>query len=362
MNKKTKRAKRVSNKTKNRRYRGGAINPQISSSVQPVESQISSSPKPPNSEAHFKPSEGIFTLLGNKIKGLASGAVGYVEDKGLRLVGLQKVDNGETPPVNAETAKIDNQLNAAGEAASGLLANVKEIAGSAVDAAKGIADSTVDAANKVAAAGVEQVNDVLESPVVENSVSDAAAETADIVEKSLDEFNEKLSDPKIKEEATEALNNVADYAEIGVKALDKPLNAAIGKLNDAGTKAATGLGVGAVNVVTSMMSAVPGLGAVIGLGKIANAASAAAGNVTEAFSDATATVGELVATTGDNLTDGVKELEEKKREALKITNRTNESINKFNSPLPQGVAVGGNKTRRNLIKGRGKSKRVRFAI
>ena len=98
MNKKTKRAKRVSNKTKNRRYRGGAITPQDSSSVKP--------------EGHFKPSEGIFTLLGNKIKGLATGAVGYVEDKGLRLVGLQKVDNGETPTVNAETANIDNQLNA----------------------------------------------------------------------------------------------------------------------------------------------------------------------------------------------------------------------------------------------------------
>jgi hypothetical protein len=351
MNKKTKRAKRVSNKTKNRRYRGGAINPQNMSSVQTV--------KP---EGHFKPSEGIFTLLGNKIKGLATGAVGYVEDKGLRLVGLQKIDNGETPPVNAETAKIDNQLNAAGEAASGLLTSVKEIAGSAVDAAKGIADSTVDAANKVAAAGVEQVNDVLESPVVENSVSEAATETADIVEKSLDEFNEKLSDPKIKEEAAEALNNVADYAEIGVKALDKPLNAAVDQLSEAGTKAATGLGVGTVNVITSMMSAVPGLGAVIGLGKIANAASSAAGNMTEAFSDATATVGELVAATGDNLTDGVKELEEKKREALKISNRTNESINKFNSPLPSVAPVGGGKTRRNLIKGRGKSKRVRFAI
>jgi hypothetical protein len=357
MNKKTKRAKRVSNKTKNRRYRGGAMNPQQLSSVQSVESQNLSSVKP---EGHFKPSEGIFTLLGNKIKGLASGAVGYVEDKGLRLVGLQKIDNDETPPVNAETAKIDNQINAAGETASGLLSDVKEIAGSAVDAAKGIADSAVDAANKVAAAGVEQVNDVLESPVIENSVSEAASETADIVEKSLDVFNEKLSDPKIKEEAAEALNNVADYAELGVKALDKPLNKAVDELNKAGTKAATGLGVGAVNVVTSMMSAVPGLGAVIGLGKIANAASAAAGNVVEAVSDATATAGELVAATGDNLKDGVKELEEKKREALKISNRTNESINKF---LPPAEPVGGgHKTRRNLIKRKGKSKRVRFAI
>jgi len=353
MNKKTKRAKRVSNKTKNRRYRGGAITPQPLSSVQTVKND--------NSEGHFKPSEGIFTLLGDKIKGLATGAVGYVEDKGLRLVGLQKIDNDETPPVNAETAKIDNQLNAAGDAASGLLSDVKEIAGSAVDAAKGIADSAVDAANKVAAAGVEQVNDVLESPVVENSVSEAAAETADIVEKSLDEFNEKLSDPKIKEEATEALNNVADYAEIGIKALDKPLNKAVDELNKAGTKAATGLGVGTVNVITSMMSAVPGLGAVIGLGKIANAASAAAGNVVEAVSDATATAGELVATTGDNLKDGVKELEEKKREALKISNRTNESINKFLPPA-EPVVGGGHKTRRNLIKRKGKSKRVRFAI
>ena len=352
MNKKTKRAKRVSNKTKNRRYRGGAITPQPLSSVQTVKND--------NSEGHFERGPGIFTFLGDKIKGLATGAVGYVANKGLRLAGLQKIDNDETPPVNAETAKIDNQLNAAGETASGLLSDVKEIAGSAVDAAKGIADSAVDAANKVAAAGVEQVNDVLESPVVENSVSEAAAETADIVEKSLDTFNEKLSDPKIKEEATEALNNVADYAEIGVKALDKPLNAAIDELNEAGTKAASGLGAGIVKVGTDMMAAVPGLGAVIELGKIANDASAAVGNVVEAASDASSTAAELVATTSDNLKDGVKELEEKKREALKISNRTNESINKF---LPPAEPVGGgHKTRRNLIKRKGKSKRVRFAI
>jgi ABC-type transporter Mla subunit MlaD len=351
MNKKTKRAKRVSNKTKNRRYRGGAMNPQPLSSVQTVNND--------NSGGHFERGPGIFTFLGDKIKGLATGAVGYVADKGLRLAGLQKIDNGETPAVNAETAKIDNQLNAAGEAASGLLSDVKEIADSAVDAAKGIADSAVDAANKVAAAGVEQVNDVLESPVVENSVSEAAAETADIVEKSLDEFNEKLSDPKIKEEAAEALNNVADYAEIGVKALDKPLNAAIDELNDAGARAASGLGAGIVKVGTDMMAAVPGLGAVIELGKIANDASAAVGNVVEAASDASSTAAELVATTSDNVKEGVKELEEKKREALKISNRTNESINKF---LPPAAPVGGHKTRRNLIKRKGKSKRVRFAI
>ncbi len=352
MNKKTKRAKRVSNKTKNRRYRGGAMNPQPLSSVHTVKND--------NSEGHFERGPGIFTFLGDKIKGLATGAVGYVADKGLRLAGLQKIDNDKTSQVNAETAKIDNQLNTAGEAASGLLSDAKEIAGSAVDAAKGIADSAVDAANKVAAAGVEQVNDVLESPIVENSVSEAAAETADIVEKSLDTFNEKLSDPKIKEEAMEALNNVADYAEIGVKALDKPLNAAIDELNEAGTKAASGLGAGIVKVGTDMMAAVPGLGAVIELGKIANDASAAVGNVVEAASDASSTAAELVATTSDNLKDGVKELEEKKREALKISNRTNESINKF---LPPAEPVGGgHKTRRNLIKRKGKSKRVRFAI
>ena len=43
-----------------------------------------------------------------------------------------------------------------------------------------------------------------------------------------------------------------------------------------------------------------------------------------------------------------------------VTNRTNESINKF---LPPAEPVGGgHKTRRNLIKRKGKSKRVRFAI
>ena len=84
-------------------------------------------------------------------------------------------------------------------------------------------------------------------------------------------INDKFDNPEFKKELSESIDNAADVAEITIKAMDKPIDAAIVKLNDAGTKAASGIGAGAIKVGTDMLGAIPGFGAIIDLGKIINA-------------------------------------------------------------------------------------------
>jgi hypothetical protein len=129
-----------------------------------------------------------------------------------------------------------------------------------------------------------------------------------------------------------------------------------------------------IKVSTDAMAAVPGLGAVIELGKMANDASAAAGDVVEAASQATSSVSKVVEDTSKNIEEGVQKLEEKKnmkggmsklkeinKDSIKISNRVNNSINMFENPL-QTNKKGGYKTKRRLFKNKPKTKRVRFAI
>jgi hypothetical protein len=78
-----------------------------------------------------------------------------------------------------------------------------------------------DVVDKGSAAVLENINDVLESPKVGETLTEAATETAEIGEKLLETFNEKLSTPELKEETKIALDNVADYADIAVEALDE---------------------------------------------------------------------------------------------------------------------------------------------
>ena len=173
----------------------------------------------------------------------------------------------------------------------------------------------------------------------------------------------------MKEEAKQALDNASDYAEIFVKAMDEPIDGAIDELNKAGTKVASAAASGAVKVATDALGAVPGVGAIIDIGKMANDTGKALSEISE------------------NVDQGLDTLDEQKKAAARIANRTNESINQFQNPLnsvqnslnsaqnslnnkvqgslnnlkPKGVLSGG-KTRRKQFKRNVKSKRVRFAI
>jgi ABC-type transporter Mla subunit MlaD len=296
-------------------------------------------------------SDGVFDIIGDKLSDFTGKAANYVEKKGLRLAGLQPIKKNDDEIIDESTKQVDEKINELSESASGLISNAKEIG-----------SDIVKVFDKGSAAIVGQINDVLESPKIENSVREAAEETAEIGEKLLKKFNDKLSTPEFKEETKEALENVADYAEITIKAMDEPVNDAVDKLNEAGTKAASGAVTGLIKVSTDAMAAVPGAGAIVELGKIVNDTSAAVGDVVEAATDATSTVSKVIQETSENINESLDKLEEKKKEGEKILSRTNKSIKSFESPATSFISGGGRKTKRKLFKHKGKSKRVRFAI
>jgi hypothetical protein len=283
-------------------------------------------------------SRGVFDLIGDKLSGYSGKAFDYVKNKGLRLAGLQ--------PINQpEPNDVDTKINEISDGASGIVSDVKNVF------------------DKGSAAVIENINDVLQSPKVGESLNEAAEETAEIGEKLLENFNEKFDSPEFKEEAKLALDNAADYANIALEAMDEPINKAVDQLNEAGTKAASGAISGIVKVSTDALAAVPGAGAIIEIGKIANDASKAVGDVVSASSQAASTISKVVEETSKNLDEGLDKFDEKKKEAMKIANRTNKSIETFENPISNAVKTGGaRKTKRRLFKRKAKSKRVRFAI
>jgi hypothetical protein len=340
MNKQTKRIRR-NRKNKTRKHYGGAV-------------EVTDE------------SKGIFDVIGDKLSGYSGKAINYVKDKGLRLVGLQPI---QQPTQNTSTQEVDQKINEIGNAASEIIEDVKNVV------------------DKGSAAVLENINDVLESPKVGETLSEAATETAEIGEKLLENFNEKLSTPELKEEAKIALDNAAQYTDIAVEAMDEPINKAIDQLNEAGTKAASGAVSGIVKVGTDAMAAVPGAGAIIEVGKIVNDASRAIGDVASAASEATSTISKVVEETSKNIDEGLDKLEEKKERMSNaftppsvnlnpgedlnklnkvggtITNRVEKSIDEFENPVSSApVLTGGRKTRKKFLKRKGKSKRVRFAI
>jgi len=258
MNKQTKRIRR-NRKNKTRKHYGGAV-------------EVTDE------------SKGIFDVIGDKLSGYSGKAINYVKDKGLRLVGLQPI---QQPTQNASTQEVDQKINEIGNAASEIIEDVKNVV------------------DKGSAAVLENINDVLESPKVGETLSEAATETAEIGEKLLENFNEKLSTPELKEEAKIALDNAAQYTDIAVEAMDEPINKAIDQLNEAGTKAASGAVSGIVKVGTDAMAAVPGAGAIIEVGKIVNDASRAIGDVASAASEATSTISKVVEETSKNIDEGL---------------------------------------------------------
>jgi hypothetical protein len=331
MNKKTKRNKKNIIKNKTTKYFGGK------------KAKI------------FEKSRGVFDIIGDTLSSYSGKATNYIKDKSLKLVGLQPIDKEEETQIYEPTKEV-SEIN---KSASGLLSEANEIGA-----------DIVKVFDKGTAAVVGNINDVLQSQKIEGSISEAAEETAEIGEKLLDKFNEKLNTPELKEKTTEALKNVSDYTEIVLDSMNEPINKAVDQLNEAGTKAASGAISGLIKVSTDALAAVPGFGAIIELGKIANDASAAVGDVAEAASDATTTISKIVEETSSNIDEELNKLDEKKRQAKQIANRTSRTIETFENPIGKTInkvnTYGGarlhNKTKRKLFKNKAKSKRVRFNI
>ena len=304
--------------------------------------------------------EGVIDIVEDKVTDFAEDTGNFLKDKTLRLFGLQPINENES---NEDSQQIDKSINKLSDSTSGLVSNVQSIG-----------NDVANVFNKGSAAIIGNINDVLDSPKVENSVTDAAKETVQIGTKLLEKFNNNLNNPRFKEETKEYLDNIADYAEISVKALNEPLDNAIDELNQAGTKALAGVVSGSVKVGTDALGAIPGVGAIIDVGKMINDSTKAASTVVEAGSEAAETASNLFLQTNEGIKKGLQELKEKKDEAINISKRTSDSINQFKNPslalfnevgkvaTKEVGKVGGRKTKKRLLKRKTKSKRVRFSF
>lgn len=337
----TKFTRRFKKNKRSRTYKkGGAVNKDLPS----TEVTIPETNKPERN--------GIFDYLGEKVKDGASDVFTTVGDIGLRAVGLERVSKADEEIKEAEEddkpSMVNEKLNELSDASSGVISDIKNVA------------------DKTGAAIIENVNEVLGSNVVKESTQQAAENTAEIVKEGAEVFNAALNSPEVKEELKEAIDNAAQVGTVAIKAAEQPINEAADVLAQTVPRAAASSVAGLIKVGTDAMAAVPYLGAAIEFGKMLNDGSKAVSGVVEATTDAVEAGSDLIIETKENFDKGMAMLEKTKKMAEEISNRTNESINDFESPLNKfkntATQAAGGKTRKRFFRKRGKSKRVRFAI
>ena len=232
------------------------------------------------------------------------------------------------------------------------------------DAASNVISDVTNVADKTGAAIIDNVNEVLGSDAVKETTEEAAENTAEIVKESAEVFNEALNDPEVKAEVEEAIENAGEVGAVVVKAAEKPFNEAVDVAAKSLGNASAGLSKGLVKILVDSALAVPGVATVVEpiimLDDITRSASA----VVDAGSEAVEAASDAFIQTKKNVEEGLNDLEEKKKLADKIANRTTESINEFENPISTvtNEQKAGRKTRRRLTKRKAKSKRVRFAI
>lgn len=350
--------------------------------------------------------EGVIDIIGDKLSGYTGRIINYGKEKGLRLLGLQTIKpNIES---NVVSGKIDDSLNQATEGLSNVTEGISKIG-----------SDVVNVADKASAAVIENINDVLQSPEVGKSLTEAAGDIAETGTKLLSEFNKVANTPEFKQQTKVAIDNAAEIAEIAIQAADKPITEAVDVLNEAGEKAVAGVASGAVKAATDVAAAVPFYGSIIDMGKMVNDVTAAAQDVVEASTTATEAVSKAVKETSENINEGLEKLEAAKQkvdnlsgstpsmpqmpqmpqipqipqmppappvpkidgqniqkqmvqaagglkkmnnEKYQVAGRIIDSINEFNDPINFSIMKGGNKTKKHYVKSKGKSKRVRFNL
>lgn len=294
----TKRFKRGRNIT--RKYYGGQQAP--GNSVQGVQSD----------KKVFIKHEGILTELANKVVNLL---------KPVLKIGLTKALNALEPAEGTETANVqvpaqDSRLKQAGRTAADIL-------------------------NKGLALVLNQVNTVLAGSGVQTSIDAQAARATELVTDIFSRVADKLQDPKLQEQARLAGDELAIYAKILVDAMREPLTELVGILSQAGLKATSAITVGIIKVVTDAMAAVPGVGAVIEVGKIANDVSRAIGDAAEAGSDATTAASKAVFDITENVKQGlakVKNIEPRPTEIMEENPETDVSRGGGYTNIKQALA------------------------
>lgn len=278
--------------------------------------------------------KGVMDLIGDKLSDATSNIVDKAQDIGLNALGLEKINKEPEPQQD--------------EQEPGMLSKASNIA------------------NETTASVIDNVNEVLGSDQINESVKQAGEDTAAITGKLAETFNDAMDDPQVKAEVEEAIENAGEIANVVAKASEQPIKQATKVAVEAGTDALASASSGAVRIGTDILAALPGVGAIFDFGRMINDSSKAASAMVEAGSEAIEAGSDAFIQTKENVEKGLKELEEKKKMANQITNRTNKSINEFMSNDINNNQSGGykknRKTKRRMFKRKLKSKRVRFAI
>ena len=270
--------------------------------------------------------KGVLDILGDKITGVASSTAKTVADATLKIMGLERIQD-------ADPKLPDPQISP---------------------------NSLGNIADKTGATLLSNVNEVLASDAVQQTTQQVANDTADIVKHGAHVFNEALNNPAVKAEIDEAIEHAGDLAGVVVKASEKPFEDAVEVAAKSAPKVASALISGSIKVGTDAVAAVPGVGALVEVGKMMNDGSKAASAAVEAGTEAVEAATDAFVETKENVARELKALDAQKKLADQIANRTTKSIVRFENPVSSSMS-GGRKTKRRLFKRR-QSKRVRFAV
>ncbi len=116
---------------------------------------------------------------------------------------------------------------------------------------------------------------------VEQGVDNAARNAAALATHAAHAFNAAMDDPAAKAELDRAAHNAGELAAIVVDAGREPFNKAVDAASEAVPKMMSAAASGAVRVGTDVAAAVPGIGAIIDLGKAANDVAKTASSINE---------------------------------------------------------------------------------
>lgn len=286
--------------------------------------------------------EGIIDVVGNEAYSIASKAATAAGDVGLRIMGLERIN--KTSEEDEYSKNVNENINKVKNTTSKIMTTV----GNVLDKTGGVV--------------INNINEILGSEDAKVTTKEAAEKTAQIIKNGAETFNEALNDPEVKAELEKSIKKAGEFASVVVEASEKPLDKAVDVAANATSKATGAALSGFIKVGTDMMAAVPGLGAVIEVGKMLNDGSKATSAVIEAGSEAVEVASDAFIETKENVEKGLKLLEEKKKFGNNVYNRTTKSINDFENPIAATQTAGGHKTKRRFLKRKAKTTRVRFAI
>ena len=211
------------------------------------------------------------------------------------------------------TCKIGGTSNTqVSDASNNLVADASNNVVAEAEVREGVIDKLGNTLELTTANMLDRVNKVLESNQPDDKgLEEVVQDTVSILNKHVSNFNNTMDDPVAKEELKKTIENASEIADVIAQSAEKPLSRLI-KVSFASSLDALRASIsGAIKVLTDAMAAIPGVGAIIEIGKIANDSSKAVSAVVEAGSDITEATSDAIMETKDNYEQLMKEQEEK---------------------------------------------------